>query len=94
MLKLLCVPSVVTFLCSSVLKALRTVEGHLATNTTVLEYIQNKARITNQKDYLEYMQNPLIAQYEKISSATYFLSFAVADVQNNGQHDVYRHDAA
>lgn len=77
MLKLLCVPSVMTFLCSSVLKVLRTVEGHLATNTTVLEYIQNKARITNQKDYLEYMQNPLIAQYEKISSATYFLSFAV-----------------
>ncbi len=76
MLRVLSGMSVLTLLCASALKVFRTIEGHLATNSVVMEYVQNKARITNQKEYLEFMQNPYIAEYEKISSVSYVLSFA------------------
>jgi len=65
-------------LSSWALKVIKTAEGYMATNSLVSNYIQNKTRITSQKEYLEYMQNPLISQYEKLSSSSYYLSFAVA----------------
>lgn len=78
MLRLAKILSCLTLLSSSALKVIKTAEAHMATNSLVSNYIQNKTRITSQKEYLEYMQNPLISQYEKLSSSSYYLSFAVA----------------
>ena len=63
-----------TLLSAAVLRVLRTFEGHLATSKVVSAYVQNKAHITSQSEYLEYMQNPLISRYESVSSACYVLS--------------------
>ena len=78
MLKFVSVPSVMTLLSAAVLRVLRTLEGHLATNKVVSAYVQNKAHITSQSEYLEYMQNPLISRYESVNSACYVLSVVTA----------------
>ena len=74
MLKFMSVPSLLTLLCAAIIRVFKTVEGHLATNKGVMQYIRNKAYITSESEYLEYMNNPLISQYERISSVSYALS--------------------
>jgi hypothetical protein len=59
-------------------KVLTVLEAHLATNEAVLEYIRNKAAIKSAEVYNAYMQNPLIVNFEKISSAAYYCSFISA----------------
>ena len=75
MLRILCIPSVLTLFCSSLIKIFKTVEGHLATNPVVNEYVRNKVHIASQKEYLEFLKNPYIARFEKVSSISYVLSF-------------------
>ncbi len=76
MLKLLSVISVLTFLSAALSKIFKTVEAHLLTETLVSDYVKNKMYITSSKEYLEYQQNPLISQYESISSTSYILAIA------------------
>lgn len=78
MLKFISVPSLMTLLSAAAFRVFRTIEGHLATNSTVCAYVQNKAHITSQSEYLEYMQNPLISRYESINSASYVLNIVTA----------------
>jgi len=74
MLKLASISSALTFLSAALTKIFKTVEAHLLTNTVVSDYVKNKAYITSSKEYLEYQQNPLISQYESISSTSYILA--------------------
>ena len=66
------------FLSGAVSNVVKTVEGHLATNEQVRGYVQNKAYIYSEKAYNDFMKNPLIAQYEKVSSVSYILVFLTA----------------
>lgn len=75
MLKFLRFPAILTLLSGAVLKVSRTLEGHFATNSAVSDYVKNKMRITSEAEYLGYMENPHILQYERISSLSYTLSF-------------------
>ncbi len=76
MLKLLSVISVLTFLSAALSKIFKTIEAHLLTEKAVSDYVKNKIYITSNKEYLEYQQNPLISQYESISSTSYILAIA------------------
>ena len=78
MLKVSFVFVFVAGLCEAVRKVLTVLETHLATNTDVLEYIRNKATITSAWVYEKYMSNPLIANFEKVSSAAYYCAFISA----------------
>lgn len=57
-------------------KIMSTLEAHLATNPEVGRFIRNKATITIETVYNEYMQNPLIVDYERVSSLAYYSGFA------------------
>ena len=57
-------------------KVMSTLEAHLATNPEVGRFIRNKATITSEAVYNEYMQNPLIIDYERVSSLAYYSGFA------------------
>lgn len=78
MLKVLTIPSVLMLLCSFACRVSQTLEAHLTSKPAVLEYVRNKAYITKEAEYLEYMKNPLVSGYEKVSSVSYILSIAVA----------------
>ena len=68
---------VLSVISSGVRNVLTTLEGHLATNTYVLEYIRNKTVMTKQV-YDAYIQNPLVTEYEAVSTAAYVSSFVSA----------------
>ena len=55
-----------------------TFKGYVATNKDVSDYVKNKAYILNEQNYEMFMRNPLIRQYEKISTIAYFLAIASA----------------
>lgn len=76
MLKIVTVPSFLALLSASLTKIFKTFEAHLLTNTVVSDYVKNKAYIASSKEYLGYQQNPLISQYERISSTSYILAIA------------------
>ena len=64
-------------LAGGVRNVLTTIEGHLATNSYVLEYIRNKTVMTKQS-YDTYIQSPLVTNYEAVSSAAYASAFIAA----------------
>ena len=71
MLSFMKVISFIAFLSDGVQNVIKTIEGHLATNSTVSGYVQNKAYIYSEKAYNDFMKKPLILQYEKVSMAAY-----------------------
>lgn len=78
MVKFLSVPSLLLIICSACRNVLTTLEAHLATRTRVLDYIKNKAYITDEKIFEEFMRDKDVVMYEKISSVGYVLSFVCA----------------
>lgn len=72
------IPSVLLCICSFARKIATTLEGHIATNETVANYVKNKAYILNKENYEMFMQNENIRLYEKVSSVSYFLAIACA----------------
>jgi hypothetical protein len=78
MLKFAFIPISLSCLAESVRKVLITLETHIATNKSVLEYIRNKATIKSVEVYVAYMQNPLIINFEKVSSVAYYIAFVSA----------------
>ena len=70
--------SVLAMLSGAVQNVLKTYEGHLATNGSVMNYVRNKPYITSEKVFNEFMANPLIKQYENVSTAAYAAVFVTA----------------
>ena len=64
-------------LAGAVRNVMTTLEGHLATNSYVLEYIRNRTVMTRQV-YETYMQNSLVTNYEAVSTAAYVIAFVSA----------------
>lgn len=75
MIKFLAVPSLFALVCSASRNVLTTLEAHLATRTRVLDYIKNKAYITDERIFEEFMQDKNVVMYEKVSTYGYILSF-------------------
>lgn len=75
MLTLAKILSVLALLSGAVQNILKTIEGHLATDSYVMNYVRNKPYITSEKVYNEFMANPLVKQYEGVSSAAYAAVF-------------------
>ena len=78
MLKVAFIPVSLACLTEAGRKILTVIETHLATNDDVLGYIRNKATIKSIDVYNEYMQNPLIVNFEKVSGAAYYCAFISA----------------
>ena len=78
MLKVAFIPVFLSCLTEAVRKILTVIETHLATNDDVLGYIRNKATIKSVDVYNEYMQNPLIVNFERVSGAAYYCAFISA----------------
>ena len=75
MLTLTKILSLLALISGMIQNVLKTFEGHLATNEAVKDYVRLKAKITSEKVFNEYMENPLIARYESISTASYVCTF-------------------
>ncbi len=76
MLRISYIQIVLALAASAFRKIMTTFEAHLATNDVVMRFIRNKATITSETVYNEYMQNPLIIDYERVSSLAYYSGFA------------------
>lgn len=70
------IPSVLLCICSFARKISTTLEGHIATNSDVANYVKNKAYILNKQNYEMFMQNESIRLYEKVSTVSYVLAIA------------------
>ena len=72
--------AVFAFLANGISNVVKTYEGYLMTNEVVRGYVQNKAYIYSEKAYNDFMKNPFIAHYEKISGISYVFVFAVVGI--------------